>query len=68
MKLFIEEWFQSGLVHPLVNRRVAGIVGHFFVVFPDVSGDRFYAVLTFRTQMPCGTVSTYLWITLKWLS
>ena len=38
----------SGLVHPLVNRRVAGIVGQFFVVFPDVSGDRFHAVLTLR--------------------
>ena len=36
----------SGLVHPLVNRGIAGIVGQFFVVFPDVSGDCFYTVLT----------------------
>ena len=33
------------LVHPLVDRSVTGIVGQFFVVFPDMSGDCFYAVL-----------------------
>ena len=33
------------LVHPLVDRSVTGIVGQFFVVFSDMSGDCFHAVL-----------------------
>ncbi len=32
-------------VHPLVDRSVTGIVGQFLVVFPDVSGNCFHAVL-----------------------
>ena len=37
------------LVHPLADRSVTGIVGQFFVVFPDVSGNCFHAVLALCT-------------------
>ena len=56
--------FFSCLVHPLVNWSVPGIVCHFLVFFPDMSGDRLNAVLVICTKMSGGTVGTNLWVTL----
>ena len=54
--------FFSCLVHPLVNRGVAGIVSHFLVFFPDVPGNRLNAILVICAKMPGGTVAADLWI------
>ena len=55
--------FFSCLVHPLVDRCVSGIVCHFLVFLPDVSGNRLNAVLIFCTKMAGRTVGSDLWIT-----
>ena len=51
-------------VHSLVDRSVPNIVSHFFVFFPDVSGNRFNAVFVFCIKMFGGTVGTYFGIIL----
>ena len=45
-----------------VFRGVSGIVGQFFVIFPDMAQDSLHAVLGTGTQMPSGTFRTNLWI------
>ena len=54
--------FFSCLVHPLVDRRVPGIVSQFFVILPDMPGDGLYEVLALCAKMSGGAVCTDLWI------
>ena len=46
------------LVHPLVNRSVSGIVGHFFIFFPDVPGNGFHEIFAVCAKVSGGTVGT----------
>ena len=52
--------FFSCLVHPLVDRRVPGIICQFLVILPDVPGDCFHTVFALCAKVPGWTIGAYL--------
>ena len=56
--------FFSGLVHPLVDRCVPGIVSHILVCLPDMTGNRLNAIFVLCAKRSGWTVGTNLWVAL----
>lgn len=58
----------DGLLAPLVQvpilRCIAGVVGQFLIILPDMPLYRFHTSLGVGTKMARPTVCTYLWIAL----